>query len=146
MNNLRPSANCYAIIKNFEKFRPTAYKPTKNDVWTAGWGHTHGVTATTTCDQNTAQEWLLEDVEASADDVSRECQVPLSQNQFDALVSLCFNIPEALSEQHTLMQMLNARNYAAAADQFLRWDYQAGTELAGLKARREQERALFLRA
>lgn len=142
---MTPSNNCYAIIKQFERFRPTAYKPTKNDVWTCGWGHTHGVEATTTCTTSQAQEWLVEDVAEAAHVVNADCKVPLTQNQFDALVSLAFNIEEAVSPSHTLMQKLNAKDYAGAADQFPRWDYQAGEELDGLKNRRAEERSLFLR-
>ncbi len=52
--------------------------------------------------------------------------VPLTQNQFDALVSLIYNIGEGNFASSTLLKMLNAGNYRGAADQFLVWDKSKG--------------------
>jgi len=143
---MTPSPWLTTFLKSYERFRPTAYKPTVKDVWTAGYGHTHGVTEATTCSMATAIEWLQDDIAARA--VLPVCQhvsVPLTQNQFDALCSLVFNCgPDPLL--HTLGSMLNAGNYAGAAAQFPRWDRQAGAVLNGLLARRDAEMARFLEA
>ena len=141
---MTPSDKCFAIIKNFEQFRPTAYKPTRKDVWTCGWGHTHGVIETTTCDHDQAQEWLEDDMSVAVEAVNKHVTVPMTQNQFDALVSLVFNIGEPNFTESTLLRKLNDRDYGGAASEFLKWDDQAHVELPGLERRREQEKALFL--
>lgn len=138
-----PSAWLYNFLKNYERYRPTAYKPTVNDKWTCGWGHTKGVTETTTCTQATAQEWLQDDVAEAVLEVCRLVNVTVNQNQFDALVSLTFNAgPGALEK--TLGALLNGGNYAGAAAQFKKWDFQAGKELPGLENRRVAEMNHFL--
>lgn len=144
---MTPSTACYDLIKTFEQFRPTAYKPTPNDVWTLGWGHTHGVREGDTCTQATAQAWLEQDVAGAAAAVSKVRASPaLKQNEFDALVSLVFNIGVGNFASSTLRRRLDVGIRALAASEFLRWDKQAGRTLPGLTRRREAERALFLKA
>ncbi|WP_312069487.1 lysozyme, partial [Acinetobacter sp.] len=77
--------------------------------------------------------------------VNNLVKVPLSQNQFDALVSLTYNIGSTAFKNSTLLKKLNAKDYAGAADQFLRWNKGGGKVLKGLVRRREAERALFLK-
>lgn len=87
----------------------------------------------------------LADVEA---DINRLVTVPISQNQFDALVSLVFNIGGTAFRKSTLLRKLNAGDHRGAADQFLVWD--KGTvggkkvKIKGLTTRRQSERAQFL--
>ena len=76
--------------------------------------------------------------------VEENVQVPLTSNQFAALVSLVYNIGVANLRRSTLLRRLNARRYEAAADQFLRWKYAGGEVWGGLVKRRKAERALFL--
>lgn len=71
---------------------------------------------------------------------------PLSQNQWDALMSFTYNLGAANLESSTLRRLLNAGNYAAAAEQFARWNKAGGQVLAGLVRRRAAERDLFLGA
>lgn len=78
--------------------------------------------------------------------VNRLVTVPLTQNQFDALVSLVFNIGEGNFSKSTLLRRLNAGEREAAAGQFGRWNKSKGVELAGLTKRRAAERELFLKA
>ena len=70
--------------------------------------------------------------------------IAINQNQFDALVSLCFNIGAGNFRSSTLLRVLNAGNLMAAADQFLVWDKVAGQVSDGLVRRRAAERALFV--
>ena len=70
--------------------------------------------------------------------------VKINQNQFDALISFSYNLGLGSLQQSTLLRLLNAGNFQAAADQFPRWDRAGGKEGAGLLARRNAERALFL--
>ena len=76
--------------------------------------------------------------------VNREVHVALSQAQFDALVSLAFNIGTGAFKGSTLVRVLNQGNYREAADQFLRWDRAGMKVLPGLTHRRQAEREMFL--
>lgn len=143
MLNLAPSPWLYTFLKNYEKFRPTAYLPTPRDKWTCGWGHTIGVTATTVCTQAQAQEWLQDDVADAALTVCKLVTQPLNQNQFDALVSLCFNIGDHNFAGSGLLRFVNKADWTDAANDFVNWDKQAGVVLGGLKNRREAEAARF---
>ena len=71
-------------------------------------------------------------------------KVDLTQNEFDALVSLIYNIGSGNFKSSTLLRILNQKKYDAAANQFLRWNKAGGRVLAGLTKRREHERELFL--
>lgn len=68
----------------------------------------------------------------------------LNQNQFDALVSLIFNIGAPAFRNSTMHKLLLAKDYAGAADEFLKWDHAGGKVVQGLLNRRKSERALFL--
>jgi hypothetical protein len=76
--------------------------------------------------------------------VRKGVTAPLTQNQFDALVCFAFNVGNGALLSSTLLRELNKRDYAAAANQFLRWNKAGGHELPGLTRRREAERRLFL--
>ncbi len=69
--------------------------------------------------------------------------VPLRLHQFDALVSLVFNIGSTQFKRSTLLKRLNSGDYAGAAQQFNVWCYDNGKRVPGLAARRERERLLF---
>lgn len=142
---MNPSPWLWDFLKSYERFRPTAYKPTQTDRWTCGYGHTAGVTQATICTIQQAQQWLQDDVAEAVNLVKHLVKVPLNQNQFDALVSLTFNAGNAPLRK-TLGDVLNTGNYAGAAAQFKRWDWQAGVELPGLMARRAAESAHFMLA
>jgi len=132
------------IIKKSEGLRLEAYLPTPNDVPTIGYGHTKGVKMGQHITINQAEQFLLEDVAWASDAVNRLVKVKLTQNQFDALVSFVFNVGATAFSKSTLLRLLNAGDYKGAADQFLRWNKQAGKVLRGLDTRRKEERALFL--
>lgn len=140
---MTPSPWLYDFLKRYERFRPTAFKPTKNDVWTIAWGHTHGVKEGDTCTYDQGEAWLAGDVAGAAVFVNAHCRVPLSQAQYDALVSLVFNIGGPAFRESTLLRKLNARDYAGASAEFPRWNKQARRVLAGLTERRAAERARF---
>lgn len=138
----------YAFLESYEKFRPCAYPATAAErakgIWTCGYGHTKGVKEGDTCTMAQALEWLHQDI-ANAVIAVRRTLVALTQNQFDALVSLVFNCgPDPLT--HTLGHLLNASDYAGAAAQFKRWDKQGQKELQGLLDRRTAEAAHFMAA
>ncbi len=78
--------------------------------------------------------------------VQSNVKVPLTPNQYDALVSLAYNAPAALkNEDHsTLLRLLNKGDYAGAAAQFSRWNHVGKKVSPGLTARRAGETNIFL--
>ena len=75
--------------------------------------------------------------------VNRLVTVPITQNQFDALVSFTYNVGGVHLADSTLLKMLNNGDYAGASEQFGRWAKAGGKTLPGLVARRESEKELF---
>jgi lysozyme len=143
MTTMRTSAAGRKAIAAREGNKLVAYKDTVG-VWTIGVGHTSAAGAPTvtpgmriTADES--DEILVRDLTAVEKDVNSAVSVPLSQNQFDALVSFVFNIGGGAFRKSTLLRKLNAKDYAGAAEQFLVWVKQK--ELTG---RRKAERAQFL--
>ena len=70
--------------------------------------------------------------------------MPLTQNQFDALVCLEYNIGYGNLSKSTLLKQLNNKNYKEAAEQFAVWRLSGGKVQSGLVKRRAKEKALFL--
>ncbi|MTH76301.1 glycoside hydrolase family protein [Paracoccus aestuariivivens] len=137
----------FALIREFEGLRTTAYYDTGN-VLTIGYGHTSAagaprVMAGMKITAAEAAEILTRDVVGAESDVAEMVKVPLTENQFGALVSFVFNLGRGQVASSTLLRKLNAGDYAGAAEQFGRWIYDDGVKLDGLIRRRAAERALF---
>lgn len=132
------------LIKKWEKLKLVAYLPTPDDVWTIGWGHTLGVEKGDKITKDQAQEFFIQDKQWAEDAVNQNVKVPLTQEQFDALVSLVFNIGANSFSRSTLLKKLNRKDYQGAADQFNVWVKQKGKTLTGLVRRRAEERSYFL--
>lgn len=132
-----------ALIKRFEGLRNRAYKCSAG-VWTIGYGHTKGVKAGQTVTTQQAEELLNADLKNFEDWVNKLVKVELTQGQFDALVSFCFNLGPGALDSSTLLKLVNQEKFALAADQFKRWNKAGGVELSGLTKRRLAERDLFV--
>lgn len=143
---MTPSENAYKIIEDFEGYRDKAYPDpgTGGSPWTIGYGHTRGVKPGDTCTEEQAEDWLHEDVAEAAAAVNEYVTIPLSQNQFDALVSFTYNLGVHNLNRSTLLTLLNRGDIEGAADEFLKWDMAGGRVLPGLDTRRHKERELFL--
>ncbi|HMD71002.1 MAG TPA: lysozyme [Bryobacteraceae bacterium] len=136
------------LIKSFESLRLEAYRCPAG-VWTVGWGHTRGVQPGMRISMERAAELLAEDIAEVERDLPSVVHVNLTQGQWDALVSLCFNLSGGAPRlPHTcphLVASLNAGDFAGAARQFLDINHAAGGGvLPGLTRRREAESKLFL--
>jgi len=143
VNNLSYSDQGLALTEQFEGLRLTAYQDSIG-VWTIGYGHTGpDVQPGLAITQEQAGALLLQDVAGAAAAVNRLVTVPLTQNQFDALVDFTFNAGQGNLASSTLLRELNAGNTAGAAAQFLVWVYAGGVQLPGLAKRRQAEAALF---
>ena len=134
-----------ALIKHFEGFSPEPYQCSAGR-WTIGYGHLikGEERFMQPIDEPTAEALLKEDVRQAEQAVCRLVKVPLSQGQFDALVSFVFNLGQGAFSQSTLLRLLNAENYREAAKQFTRWDFAGGKRIAGLSRRRAAEKERFL--
>lgn len=138
-----------SLIKEFEGFSAKPYRCPAG-VPTIGYGATYypdGRRVTmqdrpvTEADATAMLRSMLASYEAG---VSRYVQVPLTQGQFDALVSFAYNVGLSALKDSTLLRLVNARDYAGAAAQFARWNRAGGKVLPGLTRRREAERVMFL--
>lgn len=143
------SSKGQSLIAAFEGTRLEAYDD-GGGVWTIGIGTTvypdgRSVKRGDKATLNEVMEYFRRDVEHFERAVDKAVEVPLSQNQFDALVSLVYNIGISGFSKSTLLKKLNAGDYTGAADQFLRWNKDGGRVITGLKRRREAERAVFLK-
>lgn len=137
------SDKCVKLIGEFEGFRAHAYLCPAN-VWTIGYGFTKGVKKGDTITRGQADARLVHELGDFGDQVEKMVKVPLKQCQFDALVSFAFNVGVGALRDSTLLKLLNAGNYAGAADQFTRWNKAGGKVLPGLVKRRAAEKELFL--
>lgn len=143
------SQNGINLISSFEGCELKAYLcPAK--VWTIGFGTTvypNGVKVkkgdSYTLEQ--AKQFKAHDLKRFEKTVNDLVKVPLTQNQFDALVSLTYNIGTGAFEKSTLLKKLNAGDYQGAADQFTVWNKGGGKVLQGLVNRRAKEKEVFLR-
>lgn len=143
VSSLKTSAAGVAAIKRFEGWRSTVYRDAVNKA-TIGWGHLikpGEVMTSITVAQGEAL--LAADIAAAEASVRRLVLVPITQGQFDALVSFVFNLGAGNLQTSTLLRKLNARDYLGAAAELPRWKLAGGKELPGLVARRAEERTWF---
>lgn len=132
------------LIKTFEGCRLEAYKCPAG-VWTIGYGHTGAdVSQGRKITKDEAERLFRQDLMIHCNNVSKLVKVPLTQNQFDALVSLEYNIGCGYFSNSTLLRLLNAKNYKGAAEQFAVWRLSGGKVSPGLVRRRKAEQELFL--
>ena len=132
-----------AIVMN-EGYNSTAYAPLKGDVPTIGFGTTKGVKLG---DRTTPQDALkraLTDISQFEGALKQCVKVPLTQGEYDAYISLSYNIGSFAFCNSTLVKRLNAGRYEDACAEILQWDRFKGQKLAGLTKRRTEEYHLCL--
>lgn len=136
------STNGQRLIERFEGRKLSAYQD-GGGVWTIGVGHTRGVTRGQVATEAQVDAWFAQDIASTVAGVRAAVKTPLNQNQFDALVSLAFNIGVGAFTESTLLRKLNAGDYQGAQLQFLRWNMDNGKFVQGLANRRRAEADLF---
>jgi lysozyme len=131
-----------SFITDEEGFRNKAYKDSKG-LPTIGVGHLikasepHLLNATLTDEQ--VKELLRSDLRWCSEAVETSVKVALTQKQYDALYSLCFNIGETNFKKSTVVKRINANDLKGAADAIEMWN-----KPAVLIPRRKREKAMFL--
>ncbi|MBE8990385.1 glycoside hydrolase family protein [Nostoc sp. LEGE 12450] len=145
------SQNCLDLIKKWEGFSAKAYLDPVN-IPTIGYGtirYPNGqkVQMGDVVSEPEAEDLMKLECDEFAEIVNRNVKVTLNQNQFDSLVSFCYNVGGAGFQGSTLLKQLNVGNYSEAGEQFLVWN--KGTidgvkqVINGLTNRRKDEKALF---
>jgi lysozyme len=130
------------LIKRFEGLRTNAYRCPAG-VWTIGYGHTRTAKPGMMISHQQAEELLKKDLSFFEDAVTRLVKVPLTQGQYDALVSFAYNCGVEALRVSSLLRYLNKGEYNLAALQFSRWTRANGKVLPGLVSRRADEYELF---
>ena len=131
-----------SLIKKFEGCELTAYQCSAG-VWTIGYGHTKGIEEGMEITQQEAEDMLVEELHEYENYINDNVTAPLSQNQFDAMVSWVYNLGPANLKASTLLKVLNAGDYDGVPAQIKRWNKAGGVTLDGLIRRREAESLLF---
>lgn len=140
------SAVATHMVASFEGLELKAYTDQRG-IWTLGYGHTSGVKEGDTCTPVQALGWLSGDLSVADRCLTwalNDVLATLNQNEWDALVSLTFNIGCASIYGSTVRREIRAGNFPLAAGAFLLWNKVHGQVDPGLVKRRAAERALFL--
>jgi lysozyme len=131
------------LIMQFEGCRLGAYKDAVG-VWTIGVGHTKEVKPGDHITHDEAMRLLREDIVWVEECLNREIDVPLTQNQVDALGSWVFNLGCGALKHSTLRKKLLAGDVHGAANELPKWCHAGHRRLKGLVRRRAAEQELFL--
>ena len=136
------------IIQEFEGFRSKPYKDTGN-LYTIGYGtikYPNGVPVAPddkAITEEQAVEYLRSDLTKFVNDLNKLVKVPVTQNQFDALCSLIYNIGTTNFSTSTLLRKLNIGDFIGASNEFPKWCKVKGKFSQGLLNRRLKEQRIF---
>lgn len=149
MASIRISKAGVNKIIEHEGLRLKPYKDSAG-LWTIGYGHLikfpeekyllnpEGII------KKEAEKLLKHDLKPAEKAVNDFVKMPLTGNQYDALVSFVYNVGSGNFADSTMLRRLNVGDYDGAAAEFPKWKYAGGKENAGLLARRAKEQNLFL--
>lgn len=145
---MRISDSGIRLLKLFEGLELEAYQDIAG-VWTIGYGHTGpDVRPGMRITEREAEALLRRDLKSREDAVDRLVNIPLNQNEYDALVSFVYNVGAEAFRRSTVLRRLNRNNRFGAADALTWWNKATigGVlrEVMGLTRRRAAERALFV--
>ncbi len=146
---MKTSAGGRRMIRTAEGTKLVAYLDCVG-VWTIGTGHTSAagppkVVAGLRITEAEADAILARDLDAVERAVLKALTRQPTQNQFDAMVSLAFNIGGKAFAKSSIVSRFNRGDIEGASDAFLRWNKAGGRVVNGLTARRKVERSLFRR-
>tara|TARA_R100001440_G_scaffold42428_1_gene62152 strand:+ start:75 stop:512 length:438 start_codon:yes stop_codon:yes gene_type:complete len=131
-----------SLIKKFEGCELEAYLCPAG-VWTIGYGHTKDVKEGDKINKEEADYLLQEEMIEYESYINDFVEVPLEQNQFDALCSWVYNLGPTNLKNSTMLRVLNEEKYADVPQEIKRWNKAGGEVLDGLIKRREAEAKMF---
>lgn len=140
------SANGIELIKQFESLSLKMYRDSAG-LPTIGYGHLilkGEVFPPTGISKRAAGILLQQDMRKAEKVINELVKAPLTQNQYDAVVSLVFNIGVGAFAKSTMLRKLNVGDVEGAASEFPRWNKAGGRMSAGLLKRRAIKQNLFL--
>lgn len=140
---LRVSPEGISLIKRFEGFSTSPYRCPAG-YWTIGYGHLLNHLPAASLTQQEGEFLLKQDIQKAESAVHRMVPVPLTQHQFDALVSFTYNLGAGALQRSTLRQKILRQEHDLAALEFPKWVYAGGRKMAGLARRRHAEALLYL--
>jgi lysozyme len=153
-----PASPLGAETRKSKAKRASGWEKLSGEPWTVGWGSTgldyfnldangqpKRIGPGTKWTQAQADERNGKDLEKFSAQVIALLQVPVSDNQFAALVSFAYNCGVGNLKSSTLLRKVNESKFTEAAAEFLKWDKAQGQVMPGLTRRREAEKALFLK-
>jgi len=132
------SASALVGIAGWEGYSGNAYQDIVG-IWTIGFGTTESVKKGQTIDPVKALQRKLNDVKKFEGALKKCVTVPLHQHEYDAYLSLAYNIGPTAFCNSTLVRKLNREDYYGACSEILRWDKAGGKPVRGLTLRREAE-------
>ena len=135
------------LLKSFEGWRSKAYRDSVG-VWTIGYGHTSmagppKVTPNMTITKAQGEAILKKDLKKYEKAVNDYVRVQLTQEQFDALVSFCYNVGPGNFKKSSVLRYVNARRFDDVPSRLMLWNKAGGRVLRGLTRRRAAEGELW---
>lgn len=130
-------------IKGWEGFKANVYLDSGGKA-TIGYGHLIlPYESFSTITESEAVSILVKDLSSAENSVNNAVKVPLTQNQYDALVSFVFNVGGGAFRRSTLLKKINSGELSAAKTEFLKWVNAGGKRVQGLVNRRVADAKLF---
>jgi lysozyme len=140
-----------SIAKPFEGFEPNPYPDpgTGGEPWAIGFGSTHDAgdmpvtPQTPAISYSDACDLAMRDIYRAFQAIAGDIAAPMTLHEIAAVMDFVYNVGAGNFKNSTLLRMLNAKQYALAAQQFERWDQAGGKVMAGLLRRRIAEEEMF---
>lgn len=144
LRDCRVSDSGIAFLQNHEGYSPFRYRDSAG-YWTIGTGHklVAGEKFKEPLMPDAATALLRKDLSHAESAINKGVDVPLQQNQFDAVASFTFNVGGGALRSSTLLKKVNAERHNEVPPQFMRWVYAGGKKIDGLKNRRKDEAELY---
>lgn len=130
------------IIKEEEKLRLEAYE--LGGLWLIGYGHLMLEGEKDVITEHEAEAFLREDLKWCEEAIERYVDVPVTLNEFSAMVAFCYNVGSGKTRKSSIVKRVNLEDRPGAANAFLLWNRMNGVVMSALANRRARERTLFL--
>lgn len=130
------------IIKEEEQLRLEAYE--LGGLWLIGYGHLMLEGEKDIITEAEADAFLTEDLKWCEEAIERYVDVPVTLNEFSAIVAFCYNVGSGKTRNSSIVKRVNTDDRPGAANAFLLWNRMNGVVMSALAKRRARERTLFL--